>query len=193
MAGHRTNSDSILGVYGCRMTTLDVLLPVVAAGIVVLLFSRPVRTSRAWRATITPLASIIGSGFLVVVPLLGHSLGGGSLWAILAIVVFAYAVGEVLRFNIVHLEPLLTTPGDDCQLANETGSTIQRIELLASLSRTGDRECADDRLVRLRRNRGQDTRPVRPRTAGAVLRVDQDCHHRRPAGRSTTLLHACAP
>ena len=36
---------------------------------------------RAWRATVTPLASIIGSGFLIAGPVLSHTAGG---WAWLA-------------------------------------------------------------------------------------------------------------
>jgi hypothetical protein len=35
-----------------------------------------VANSIVWRATITPLASIIGSGFLVLGPILGVSYGG---------------------------------------------------------------------------------------------------------------------
>ena len=35
-----------------------------------LLFSKSFRTSKSWHATVTPLASIIGSGFLVSAPLL---------------------------------------------------------------------------------------------------------------------------
>jgi hypothetical protein len=40
-----------------------------------ILLSKRIRTSRSWIATVTPLASIIGSGFLVVVPLLGRAEG----------------------------------------------------------------------------------------------------------------------
>ena len=35
-----------------------------------LLYSAPVRRSRLWTITVTPLASIIGSGFLISAPLL---------------------------------------------------------------------------------------------------------------------------
>ena len=116
------------------MTTLDIVLPALATGIVVLLFYGPVRRSRSWHAMVTPLASIIGSGFLVVVPVLGHALGADSIWAILAIVVFAYGVGEALRFNIVHLEPLLASTPDDCRNAHDRAPVLPRIELLASLA-----------------------------------------------------------
>jgi hypothetical protein len=36
-------------------------------------FSKRILNSRRWRATVTPLASIIGSGFLVAGPILAHA------------------------------------------------------------------------------------------------------------------------
>jgi hypothetical protein len=76
-------------------------------GAVLVLARRSVRTSTMWRATVTPLASIIGSGFLVLAPLLATSVGEWAPLAMLAIVAVAYAVGASLRYNIVHAEPLL--------------------------------------------------------------------------------------
>lgn len=60
--------------------------------------------SATWRATVTPLASIIGSGFLVCGPLLAKEFGSGAIFAMGALLVLAYAVGAVVRFNIVHVE-----------------------------------------------------------------------------------------
>ena len=65
-----------------------------------------VRDNRWWGATVTPLASIIGSGFLVVAPLLASVAGSYALAAMLLIVVLAYFIGAVIRFNISHSEPL---------------------------------------------------------------------------------------
>jgi hypothetical protein len=59
-----------------------------------------------WRATVTPLASIIGSGFLVSFPLLTHDLGSYSVIAMAGLVGFAYLLGTAIRFNILHGEPL---------------------------------------------------------------------------------------
>ncbi|MFT7537822.1 MAG: hypothetical protein ACI85K_003783 [Hyphomicrobiaceae bacterium] len=73
-----------------------------------ILLSRRIRDNVAWRATVTPLASIIGSGFLVVVPLLGNAVGGYAPIAMMSVVVLAFAVGAAIRFNIKHLEPLVT-------------------------------------------------------------------------------------
>ena len=60
-----------------------------------------------WRATLTPLSSIIGSGFLIMAPLLASVVGRLSPLAILGIVLLAYAIGHVIRFNILHVEPRL--------------------------------------------------------------------------------------
>lgn len=75
------------------------------------LFMLPkMRNNVFWRATVTPLASIIGSGFLVVAPLLGSVAGSWSVLAMTGIVLVAYAIGGVLRFNILHSEPLEERP-----------------------------------------------------------------------------------
>ena len=76
----------------------------VAIAITALLtFSRFTRTDQ-WRATVTPLASIIGSGFLICGPFLAREFGGAALFAMAALLVLAYAVGSVVRFNIIHIE-----------------------------------------------------------------------------------------
>ena len=53
-----------------------------------------------WRATITPLASIIGSGFLVVGPVLIHAFGGWAPLAMLLLCGVAYLFGVTMRRNI---------------------------------------------------------------------------------------------
>ncbi|WP_289099893.1 hypothetical protein [Thalassolituus sp.] len=50
----------------------DFVLPGVALAVVVVLFLLRVRNATLWRATVTPLASIIVSGFLISGPLLSH-------------------------------------------------------------------------------------------------------------------------
>ncbi len=61
--------------------------------------------SASWQATLTPLSSIIGSGFLIMSPLLASVVGELSPVAVLGIVLLAYATGSVIRFNIIHVEP----------------------------------------------------------------------------------------
>ena len=62
---------------------------------------------KLFRATATPLASIFGSGFLVIVPILAGATGKFSIFAMIAICIIAFFIGWVIRFNIAHAEPLL--------------------------------------------------------------------------------------
>lgn len=64
----------------------------------------------------TPLASIFGSGFLVIVPILAGSVGQYSFFAMAGVCLLAFLVGEVIRFNIRHVEPVIS--------ANEKGKTL---------------------------------------------------------------------
>jgi len=59
------------------------------------------------RATATPLASIFGSGFLVIVPILASATGRYSIISMAGICLLAYSVGAVIRFNIANAEPVL--------------------------------------------------------------------------------------
>ncbi len=59
-----------------------------------------VRRSTDWRATVTPLASIIGSGFLVLAPLLVREFGTRAVWVMAGLCGVAYLVGEAIRWNI---------------------------------------------------------------------------------------------
>jgi hypothetical protein len=67
--------------------------------------------STQWRATVTPLASIIGSGFLICGPILAKEFGSAALPAMAVLLLIAYAVGAVIRFNIIHVENIGPTLG----------------------------------------------------------------------------------
>ena len=56
--------------------------------------------SPVWRATVTPLASIIGSGFLVLAPILVYAYGSKAPLVMGALVFGAYLFGSAIRFNI---------------------------------------------------------------------------------------------
>lgn len=71
-----------------------------------LVFSRRVAASSNWKATVTPLASIMGSGFLVSAPLLAGTVGHWAVFCMAGLLVLAYAVGGAIRFNIRHFEPI---------------------------------------------------------------------------------------
>ena len=58
-------------------------------------------------ATVTPLASIFGSGFLVIAAILSAAVGRYAVFAMAGICVLAYAIGAVMRHNIRNVEPLL--------------------------------------------------------------------------------------
>jgi hypothetical protein len=58
-------------------------------------------------ATSTPLASIFGSGFLVIVPILAGAVGPYAWLAMICVCALAYAMGSVIRFNIRSTEPML--------------------------------------------------------------------------------------
>jgi hypothetical protein len=82
-----------------------------ALAVAALLSFGPLARSRSWRATVTPLASIIGSGFLVCGPLLAKQFGSAAIGAEAVLLAIAYAVGIVIRFNIAHVEPYLAEAG----------------------------------------------------------------------------------
>jgi hypothetical protein len=77
---------------------LIVLSVTVLAG--VFLFLPRLRHAKMWTATVTPLASIIGSGFLVLAPLLDRSFGVAAGPMMLALCGAAYLFGWAIRHNI---------------------------------------------------------------------------------------------
>ena len=86
---------------------LNIILVLIAASVLLFMYQPRFTKSRSWHATLTPLSSIIGSGFLIIAPLLASVVGTYSPLAVTGIVVLAYAIGGVIRFNIIHAEPLI--------------------------------------------------------------------------------------
>ena len=84
-----------------------VLVALVLAGY--LSFSKRLAGSSSWKATVTPLASIMGSGFLVSAPLLAGIVGSWAFACMAVLLVLAYFVGDAIRFNIRHFEPIENT------------------------------------------------------------------------------------
>ncbi len=106
------------------MTTNFVM--VVGASCIALFTLRPSLVNAPfWRAMVTPLASIIGSGFLVAGPILGHVAGNHAWLAMLGLCAVAYLFGAAIRHNIVVVEPMLA--------ANTTGP-ILRLEQASDLA-----------------------------------------------------------
>ena len=99
----------------------------------VLAFHPGLRRSSAWRATVTPLSSIMGSGFLVCAPLLVALVGTMAPLAMAVLLALAFGIGAILRFNIRWAEPLVEG-GSDSQSrfhehADRTRSTWDAVEL----------------------------------------------------------------
>lgn len=83
------------------------------------------RRNRGWSATITPLASIIGSGFLVSVPLLASTVGVWAVAAIAGLTALAFLVGGAIRYNIRYAEPVLNSAS--------TGHPVKSIEVISHI------------------------------------------------------------
>jgi hypothetical protein len=98
------------------------LIAVFVAAFAVLI-SRRVRSNDAWTSMVTPLASIIGSGFLVSVPLLSGAVGIWAVAAVVGLTVLAYLIGGAIRYNIRYGEPIFD--------AAEPGHVIKSIETLS--------------------------------------------------------------
>tara|TARA_R110002050_G_scaffold8396_1_gene30783 strand:+ start:10981 stop:12216 length:1236 start_codon:yes stop_codon:yes gene_type:complete len=90
-----------------QKTIIDIIIVLSCVIFLTIFFHRKILTSNTWRAIGTPMASIIGSGFLIVAPLLWVLVGPLSLWVLSATILLAYSVGSVIRYNIRYTEPLL--------------------------------------------------------------------------------------
>jgi len=89
------------------VNTVSWVLIGVAAVAVPLMFLPRLQNATLWRATVTPLASIIGSGFLLAGPVLGSTVGHMALPAMAGLIAVGYLFGETIRYNIRHVEGIL--------------------------------------------------------------------------------------
>jgi hypothetical protein len=103
---------------------LNTVLVFIAVSVLLFMYQPRLTKSRTWQATLTPLSSIIGSGFLIIAPLLASVVGEYSPVAVIGIVVLAYAIGGVIRFNIINAESLLHD--------RKTHPLIYKIDLFAN-------------------------------------------------------------
>ena len=83
------------------MLDVAILAVVIATGSL-LLYPR-LANAPLWKATITPLASIIGSGFLVIGPILEVNFGLYAPFVMIALTATAYAFGGAIRYNISRI------------------------------------------------------------------------------------------
>ncbi|GJL93194.1 hypothetical protein [Hyphococcus sp.] len=89
------------------MSATNLILIVASLLCAGILFHPKLLRAPLWRATVTPLASIIGSGFLVAGPILAHAAGTKAWLAMLSLCALAYLFGAAIRYNILHVEPNL--------------------------------------------------------------------------------------
>ncbi len=111
------------------MIMLNIALLVAFIAAFAVLLSPRVRSNGSWSATVTPLASIIGSGFLVSVPLLASAIGVWAVAAVLGLTVLAFLIGGAIRYNIRFGEPILDKA--------EPGHVIKSVETLSQLVLVG--------------------------------------------------------
>lgn len=107
------------------MNLIDAALVLTLLAAFAILVAPTVRANREWSATITPLASIIGSGFLVSVPLLASAIGIWAVAAVVGLTVLAFLIGGAIRYNIRFGEPVFDTA--------QAGHSIKSIETLSHL------------------------------------------------------------
>ncbi len=101
------------------MSLGDIFLIIgILAGLIILFQPRLIKWDK-WRATITPLASIIGSGFLVSGPILAHISGHFAFVAMAALCLIGYLYGSIIRHNIIYVEPIIAAKKHNLVLSLE--------------------------------------------------------------------------
>tara|TARA_B100000674_G_scaffold472543_1_gene462462 strand:- start:10700 stop:11905 length:1206 start_codon:yes stop_codon:yes gene_type:complete len=102
----------------------DLIIAIATIGVAFVLSMRRVSRSTTWRAVVTPLASIIGSGFLLLGPVLNLGYGGYAPLVMLALCLVAYMYGAVIRTNIAA--------GEDAIINGTHGKLARNVETLSS-------------------------------------------------------------
>jgi len=92
-----------------------------------LAWSKRTARSARWQATVTPLASIMGSGFLVSAPLLSGVGGKFAVVYMAGLLAVAYLLGSAIRFNIRYFEPIET----------DGHGSVQNVAFLSRIALTG--------------------------------------------------------
>ena len=87
--------------------------------------------ARFRRATVTPFASIIGSGFLMSEPLLARIAGQYAAVLLAGLCIVSYVISSAVRQNMFYVAPNIANGGDT------STSRVRAIELLSGLCRAG--------------------------------------------------------
>lgn len=102
----------------------DLIIAIATIAVAIVLSMPRVSRCTTWRAVVTPLASIIGSGFLLLGPVLNLEYGGFAPLFMLALCLVAYMYGAVIRANIAS--------GEQAIIDGSYGKIALRIETLSS-------------------------------------------------------------
>lgn len=97
-----------------NLPAIDIAMALAGLGTAALLFWPRLARARLWRATITPLASIIGSGFLILGPILTDGFGTWGIVAMAVLCLVGYLFGAAIRYNIARIDQ----PDADIALAS---------------------------------------------------------------------------
>lgn len=92
---------------------MNVLILGAALGTALLLLWPRLSRARLWRATVTPLASIIGSGFLVLGPILEAAYGIWAPLVMAALCLGAWLFGAAVRANIARRAQGTRSPAEE--------------------------------------------------------------------------------
>ncbi|WP_019962463.1 hypothetical protein [Woodsholea maritima] len=79
---------------------ISIVIAIVCCVMLGVVFYPKLRRAALWRAMITPLASIIGSGFLISGPLLTSVFGGWAVFAMGGLCALAFLYGSAIRFSM---------------------------------------------------------------------------------------------
>ena len=105
------------------MTVLIIAVAVIVFA--VLSFTPAIRRSEFWRATVTPLASIMGSGFLICASLLASVVGNLSPLVMAALLGLSWLIGGAIRFNIRCIGDQGDSGGKDPDSSDDANGSIQ--------------------------------------------------------------------
>lgn len=109
------------------------ILGVVVAAALFLLSPR-LEQNPLWRATITPLASIIGSGFLVIGPILSSSYGAYAPAVMVGLCLVAYLFGMAIRYSIAQRAERDDGPSPTVRVLETTASWSLGIAYVISVA-----------------------------------------------------------
>ena len=116
-----------------KLAMLNALILTVVVGVGALLVWPRVANAQLWRATITPLASIIGSGFLVLGPILDVSYGGYAPLVMIGLCGVSYLFGSAIRYNIAQIVLTVKRPSY-IQTAETAASAVLAFAFIISVA-----------------------------------------------------------